>query len=90
MNSTKLTLLILQSVCNNQVMNKSSLARNYPLYILLSLLLDLIYLKPSDVHSTAQYGSAPSDVHELDSVVCGTRSSSGSLQEQEQGTRHGS
>ena len=66
MNSTKLTLLILQSVCNNQVMNKSGLARNYLLSVLLSLLLDLIYSE----QATAQYGPAPSDVQELDSVVC--------------------
>ena len=62
MNSTKLTLLILQSVCNNQVMNKSGPTRNYLLYLLLSLLFDLIYSKRSDTRSYNSTGSAPSDV----------------------------
>ena len=62
MNSTKLTLLILQSVCNNQVMNKSGPTRNYLLYLLLSLLFDLIYSKRSDTRSYNSTGPAPSDV----------------------------
>ena len=62
MNSTKLTLLILQPVCNNQVMNKSGPTRNYLLYLLLSLLFDLIYSKRSDTRSYNSTGPAPSDV----------------------------
>ena len=69
MNSTKLTLLILQPVCNNQVMNKSGPTRNYLLYLLLSLLFDLIYSKRSDTRSYNSTGSAPSDVQKPDSVV---------------------
>ena len=68
MNSTKLTLLILQSVCN-QVMNKSGPTRNYLLYLLLSLLFDLIYSKRSDTRSYNSTGPAPSDVQKPDSVV---------------------
>ena len=62
MNSTKLTLLILQPVCNNQVMNKRGPTRNYLLYLLLSLLFDLIYSKRSDTRSYNSTGPAPSDV----------------------------
>ena len=69
MNSTKLTLLILQSVCNNQVMNKRGPTRNYLLYLLLSLLFDLIYSKRSDTRSYNSTGPAPSDVQKPDSVV---------------------
>ena len=69
MNSTKLTFLILQPVCNNQVMNKSGPTRNYLLYLLLSLLFDLIYSKRSDTRSYNSTGSAPSDVQKPDSVV---------------------
>ena len=50
-------------------MNKRGPTRNYLLYLLLSLLFDLIYSKRSDTRSYNSTGSAPSDVQKPDSVV---------------------